>query len=310
MKRFPNGSRVCFVGDSLVCKNLTLSWVVDCYRNNFPNEDIRFFNCGTAGGTAKFALRVFEDDVLRFKPTHAVVAFGINDSCRERLMDERGTERYNILKQSFETYKQSIKKLCEKILENNIELILCTPAPYDEYEPTEQEALKGGYVLMSEYANFIRCFATQYNYTLCDYYEKMVEIMQIEKLYGSDHVHPMAHGYYRMAEIFLNKQGLKIGDECDIAQKYPKWNEAVGLYRRIYIAECLILKKVELPIKEKLRIARDFVAENENKAKDWLSKWFVELCESYLESREKVQELSEQLEQIYEKEVLRIHTKN
>ena len=53
-------------------------------------------------------------DVMRFKPTHAVVAFGINDSCRWCLKDEKGIERYNILKQSFETYKQSIKKFAKK----------------------------------------------------------------------------------------------------------------------------------------------------------------------------------------------------
>lgn len=305
MKRFPNGSRVCFVGDSLVNENLILSWVADCYKNNFPDEDIRFFNCGTAGGTAEFAVKSFEDDVMRFKPTHAVVAFGINDSARWCLRDEKGTERYNILKQSFETYKECVEKLCEKILDNNIELILCTPAPYDEYEPTEQETFKGGYALMSEYANFIRYFAEKKNYTLCDYYEKMVGLMQTEKLYNADHVHPTAHGYYRMAEIFLWKQGLIIGEEIDIKEKYPEWNRAVEAYRKLYIAECMVLKKAELSPDKKLKIARDFAAENKEKADNWRIKWFVELCENYLENREKVEALSEHIELLYEKEILK-----
>jgi len=306
MKRFPNGSRVCFIGDSLVNENLILSWVADCYRNNFPNEDIRFFNCGTAGGTAEFALKSFEDDAMRFKPTHAVVAFGINDSARWCLRDEKGYERYNILKQCFSTYKKCIEEICKKILDNNIELILCTPAPYDEYEPTDQETFKGGYALMSEYANFIRNFAEKNNYTLCDYYEKMVEIMQTEKLYNADHIHPTEYGYYRMAEIFLNNQGLNIGEQFDIKEKYPIWFEAVSAYRKLFVAECMVLKKAELAEKEKLQIARDFIAENSEKADNWRMRWFVELCENYLENREKIKGLAEQLEQIYEKEVIKL----
>ena len=304
MKRFPNGSRVCFVGDSLVNENFVLSWVADCYQNNFPSEDIRFFNCGTAGGTAEFALKSFEDDVMRFKPTHAVVAFGINDSARWCLRDEKGTDRYNVLKQCFEAYKKCIEEICKKILDNNIELTLCTPAPYDEYEPSDQETFKGGYALMSEYANFIRYFAEKNNYTLCDYYEKMVKIMQTEKLYNADHIHPTQHGYYRMAEIFLNEQGLKIGEKSDIKAKFPKWNEAVAAYRKLYIAECMVLKKAELTDDEKIKIAKDFVAEHKEKADNWRIKWFVELSENYIENREKVADWAEQIEQIYAKEIL------
>lgn len=304
MKRFPNGSRVCFVGDSLINENLILSWIANCYRNNFPDEDIRFFNCGTAGGTAEFALKSFKDDVMRYKPTHAVVAFGINDSARWCLRNEKGVERYNVLKQCFETYKKCIEELCDKILENNIELILCTPAPYDEYEPSDQETFKGGYALMSEYANFIRYFAKEKNYTLCDYYEKMVEIMQTDKLYNPDHIHPTAHGYYKMAEIFLQKQGLEIGEEIDIKQKYPMWNEAISSYRKLFIAECMVLKKAELSEDEKLKIASDYVKDNQPIADNWRIKWFVELCKNYLENRKKTAFLSKQIEEIFEKEVL------
>jgi hypothetical protein len=133
----------------------------------------------------------------------------------------------------------------------------------------------------------------------------MVEIMQTEKLYNTDHVHPTAHGYYRMAEIFLWKQGLIIGEEIDIKEKYPEWNKAVEAYRKLYIAECMVLKKAELSPDKKLKIARDFAAENKEKADNWRIKWFVELCENYLENREKVEALSEHIELLYEKEILK-----
>lgn len=304
MERFKAGSRVCFVGDSLVSMNYMLPWVIDCYRNNFPNEDIRFFNCGIAGGTAEFALKVFEDDILRFRPTHAVVAFGVNDSWRWCLSEEKGAERYNTLKKRFEIYKECIKELCDRIIENNIELILCTPAPYDEYEETSQPAFKGGYALLSEYANFVRYFAKEKNYTLCDYYEEMVALMQTEKLYGDDHIHPTPHGFYRMAEIFLENQGLRISEETDVTQKYPVWREKTRVYRDVFIAEGMVLKKAELPIEEKLKIAQEFIAQNGDKLEIGRNRWFVALCKNYLENREKVSELNQELEQIYINEIL------
>ena len=243
---------------------------------------------------------------MRFKPTHAVVAFGINDSRRWCLAEKKGTGRYNILKQSFITYQQSIKKLCDKILQNNIELILCTPAPYDEYERTEQEAFKGGYALMSEYANFIRNFAYLNNYVLCDYYNKMVEIMQTDKLYNADHIHPTEHGYYRMAEIFLKEQDIEISEEYDIKQKYPKWGSLIKEYRDIYNTECMVFGKPELPINEKMKLAADFLAANEGNMADNRKIWFVSLCKKYLENREKTEELSELLVKIYEEEILEL----
>lgn len=306
MNRFPNSSRVCFVGDSLVNQNVILSWIIEGYRKNFPDEDVRFFNCGTAGGTAEFAAESFEDDVLRFCPTHAVVAFGINDSRRWLLAEEKGSQRYNMLKQSFDIYRESIKRLCNKILENNIELILCTPAPYDEYEPTGQEAFKGGYALMSEYANFIRNFAYENNYVLCDYYSGMVEIMQTDKLYNDDHIHPTAHGYYRMAEIFLREQGIKISEEYDIKSKYPKWWDLTKIYRDIYITECMVLRNPRLPLKEKLKLAYNYLAENQGKTDDNRKAWFVSLCKRYVEDREKIEKLNEDLEKLYQEEILNL----
>ncbi len=305
MERFKSGDRVCFVGDSLVAMNHILPWVIDSYRKNFPNEDIRFFNCGVAGGTAEFALKTFEDDVLRFKPTHAVVAFGVNDSWRWCLADTKSESRYKTLKKRFEIYKESIEKLCEKILQNNIKLILCTPAPYDEYEETSQVAFKGGYALLSEYANFVRYFAKEKGYTLCDYYEAMVELMQTEKLYSDDHVHPTPYGFYHMAKIFLNEQGLEINEKSDNIPEYPEWRKLVKIHRDIYTAECMVLKKPELSIDEKLQIARNFIEENKDKLDVGRNRWFVALCENYIENREKISELNDNLEEIYINEILK-----
>ena len=110
--RFPNGARVCFVGDSLVARNQYLPIIIDCYKKSLPHSAIRFFNCGVSGGTADFAVQSFACDVLSHHPTHVVVAFGVNDSGRDTLASERSTRRYEKLLARYELYKKRLAELC------------------------------------------------------------------------------------------------------------------------------------------------------------------------------------------------------
>ena len=68
LKKFPSGARVAFIGDSITAANLTLQWIIRTYKNE--ESDIRFFNCGVAGGTADFAVTSYEKDIKRYSPTH------------------------------------------------------------------------------------------------------------------------------------------------------------------------------------------------------------------------------------------------
>ena len=212
MKRFPDGARVCFVGDSLVARNQYLPVIIDCYKQNFPGSGIRFFNCGVSGGTAKFAHDSFEADVLSCNPTHVVVAFGVNDSKRTRLEKPRSKERYDFFLEWFEIYKKSLSALCEKVIANGCELILCTPAPYDEYTETPVPTYKGAYALLCEYANFVRNLAKEKGYTLVDFHECLATALQIEEgpLFDADHVHPTAHGFTSWQSIFLPSKACKL----------------------------------------------------------------------------------------------------
>jgi hypothetical protein len=62
--------------------------------------------CGTSGGTYKTAIEFFNDDVLIHKPTHAVVAFGVNDSNRWALERPRCKEKYDSLKAYYDNFKK------------------------------------------------------------------------------------------------------------------------------------------------------------------------------------------------------------
>ena len=108
-----------------------------------------------------------------------------------------------------------------------------------------------------------------------------------------------------MAKIFLNKQNLEIGEESDITLKYPEWWKAVKIHRELYTAECMVLQNPELPATEKLKIARDYIEENKDKPNPEYDGWFLSLCKNYLENRENLPKLRENIEQIYTQEILK-----
>ena len=260
LKRFPAGARVCFIGDSLTAQN-TVQWMtVDCYKRNFPNDNVEFFNCGVAGGTAASALLYLEDDTLIHNPTHAVISFGVNDSSRDTLSLPRTTERYNRMVTAFENYKVNMRKLCDELISRGIDITLCTPPPYDEYHESTTPALIGGYALMLAYAEEVRKIAKEKNLPLCDYADYFAREMQTDILYTGDHVHPNAHGYYVMGKYFLSQQGLDFGEETNTPPEYLKeWCDWVAKRVEIFSGELMIVRNYTLAIDEKIKVAEEYV---------------------------------------------------
>ena len=303
MNRFPNGARVCFIGDSLVARNQQMPMLIEYYNRNFPNSDIRFFNCGVSGGTAKYANESFEDDTMLCKPTHAVVAFGVNDSGRTRLEKPRGEERYAFFLERFERYKKNLTELCEKIVSRGIELILCTPAPYDEYSQKPIPALRGGYALIAEYAHFVRTLAKEKGYALVDYHEYLSRMLQdeneAESIFSEDRVHPTAHGFDHMVKCFLEALGLGAPIEQDPPAYFGEWRDKLFIFRSIHATECMIIGKYDLPPEEQRAIVEEYLAQ-----KKWSTPYFETIAKRYLEFKPRQVELAEEIFAIYDRDIL------
>ena len=299
MEKFKNGSTVCFIGDSFVHQNFYLPMIINCYKKQFPESNIRFVNCGVSGGTAKFANSVFERDVLPYAPDYAVVTFGVNDSRRWELAELRSKARYDSLLDAFKVYQKNLSELCEKITSNGIKLILCTPAPYDEYSDFETEAFKGGYALISTYADFVRALAKEKGYTLCDYHASLTELMQNERIYSDDRVHPTYHGYHRIAEHFLSLQGITLGKEEALPDYFASWREAVRRLRNIYATECMLIPDSCVTLDEKLEHVKRYL---ENGGFD--KEYFRIISEEYLTNKLFEQRLRDEENGIYLNEIL------
>ena len=295
MNKFKNGSTVCFIGDSFVHQNFYLPMIIDNYRG----KGIRFVNCGVSGGTVTFANRTFEKDVLPYKPDYAVVVFGVNDSRRQELSKPRSKERYECLAEAYDRYRKNLREICEKITNAGIELILCTPAPYDEYSDFGTAALKGGYALVAQYADFVRSLAKEKNYTLCDYHAHLTQVMQVESIYKEDRVHPTSHGYYKIAEYFLSLQGIDIIPEAPLPSHFDNWREKVRVLRNLYATECMLIPYDLESDEEKLEHIKAYVEKGE-----FAIEYFRVLSTEYLLYKKRENELRSAESELYINEIL------
>ncbi|MBR3893914.1 MAG: SGNH/GDSL hydrolase family protein [Clostridia bacterium] len=224
MKTFPNGARVCFVGDSITHIGMTLKHIVAYYRTHFPDLHVEFYNCGIGGSTLENVLRVYTEDVEIHHPTHVVLMIGVNDSRHALLSEAPSDMRYQKLLAAYEQYQKNLETFYALMRERGIELTLCTPVPYAEYQSGDSPRLCGGYALVQGYANSVRAFAKEKEIALCDYHAAITRAMQTETLYDSDRVHPNERGHFWMASTFLAFQGIDYPQPEAASAEVEQWS--------------------------------------------------------------------------------------
>lgn len=241
MKQFPKNARVCFVGDSITHRGIFTKHIVAYYREHFAELNVEFYNCGIAGGYLSNTLGVFEEDVAIYDPTHIVLMIGVNDSRRDLLNRPADEMRYAKLVEAYEKYKRNMEAFYQLTQNRGIELILCTPMPYAEYQNTDEfPPLPGGYALIQGYAEFVRDFAREHGLALCDYHKTATKYMQNEILYAPDRVHPMPNGYAVMAKEFLSTLGIDYEPLESFSEDIDEWYNVTQTLRNIITTEFLI----------------------------------------------------------------------
>ena len=296
---FPDNSRVVFIGDSITAANLVLPRVIHAYKCVVKAKNIRFFNCGVAGGTAEFAVTSFEKDIKRYNPTHAVISFGINDSYRDFLREERSAERLEKLIAAYNVYKKKMSELVDLLLGLDVEVTLCTPVPYDEYSESDTPALRGGYALMLGYSEFVRNLAKEKGVRLYDQHETLSRVMSAESIISSDRIHPTEHGYFVLAREFLKAQGIELGDHTEIPECFSEWHSYVARLRKVIASECMIVNDFSAPTEEKMNRMR---AKMEKE--DWGQPVFESFIRAYVADKPYEAELYNKIDELYESKII------
>ena len=299
MERFPDGARVCFVGDSITAVYDFEGQIAQYYRDNFRDSNVRIYNCGVSGGRAWTQLNFLEKDTLIHSPTHAVVMLGVNDSARWLLGAEKTIERYEGLERAYETYKVKLPELCDALEKAGAEIILCTPAPYAEYMDSEDPALRGGFALVAAYAEFCRQLAEKRGYPLCDFHNHFAKKIQTEKLYNDDRIHPNSAGHYEMAKLFLAMQGLDLGEQKPLPDDFKELVKEAMILRDVLSAEINVIANYNytLPVEEKYKYVREYLASGRAPGEYYkrIAQVFLDYNSRWDEQMEKVRNLTDKL---------------
>lgn len=273
---FPAGSKVCFIGNSITNNGEYYNDLWMYYATRFPNEEIRFFNCGISGDVAGGILKRMDKDVLSHQPTHAVMMIGMNDVKRD-LYGKK--EANDALKQKALAEYNNNTDVAVNILKKRVgNITLLKPSIYDQTAVIEAENLYGVNDALQHCAEHMRSLSEKYHTGLVDFQTVLLRINKEEQLkdpaftiIGKDRVHPLSAGHFIMAYQFLKDtkapqyvSKLMIGGDLTASQK-NSFNAEIKKQsnkNNVLTFECLE-KSLPCPIKESAKKALTWVPFNE-----------------------------------------------
>lgn len=188
--RFPANSRVCFLGDSLTASALWTEIVFEYYLRNFPEDRVRMYNVGTGGGTARYELEHFDEDVMRYAPTHAVVMYSVNDI---------GSYTGEAAKRE-ECFYADMRELTERLISRGVTVYFMCPEEIAD-EPCFDGARRIAHDVMAR-------LAEEYGIYLCDLYTVMTPLVGCADMIQPDRTHRTPVGDSVVGRIFLHLQGF------------------------------------------------------------------------------------------------------
>ena len=233
---FPEGARVAFFGDSLTAGGGVVLRIAAHYRTEFPERDVRFYNCGISGGRLETADMYFDAVLASRRPTHVVFAFGLNDALEmyNRRVEDPEAEAKRTVRE-LEDFRRHYARAIGRLETLGPEIILRIPTPYNEFGPGDAPADAGKNEVVRRFGDEIRAFAREKGLPILDDYARMSKFLADgEDVYIGDRIHPNDFGQWRMAETLLSAQGLVIAPyrtraEAASAAGLSKWD---GLMQR------------------------------------------------------------------------------
>ena len=205
---------ICFLGDSITRRGY---WVAEVFKHLRKDHNTRVFNCGVSGDSAKAAIARLYTDCLSRSPDTVVMMFGMNDIGRS-LYDAGAGDQREKRDARIEAYKASIRTLSETIRSLGIELILCTPTPYNDVTPSNLPKCAANEGL-SRCAEFIREYAREIGVVCVDFFSYLRPMVGAGYPTLPDLVHPTPEAHHPMAQLFLKTLGLI--DEIDESPFLP-----------------------------------------------------------------------------------------
>lgn len=212
LQKFPAGSKVAFVGNSITEAGYYESYIWLYYMTRFPGERIEVMNVGIGGNTIKDIAARFDEDVVKRNPSAIVLTFGMNDS---GYFEYNGAEPEKEADKKVAASRESFLPLVEKLKALPAQKIMMSSSPYDETMKNKDNYFPGKSKAMERIIAFQKESTSANHWSFVDLYYPMQQInLEGQKsnpeftIIGKDRIHPGNGGHLVMAYLFLKSQGL------------------------------------------------------------------------------------------------------
>jgi lysophospholipase L1-like esterase len=204
-----DGDSIVFLGDSITQQCLYPQYVEDYYFTRFPKMRLKFHNSGVGGDRASDALARFDRDVAAYKPKYVTVLLGMNDGSY-KAYDEA----------TFQTYRDGMRQLIDKIVALDATPILITPTMYDSRSARNKKPMPPFSVLefyngvLGSYGSWLREVAVDDGYGFADMYSPLNNFTLAARKKDptftliKDAVHPDPPGQVVMAFALLSDMSV------------------------------------------------------------------------------------------------------
>ena len=269
MKRFPDGARVLFIGDSITNTGLFMAHVYDCYLRRFPGAGIRMYNAGVSGGSTASALAYYDrGNGENYRPTHAVVMLGVNEVGRDLYRPDAPKEGLAARRMDcLRGFESRLRSLTGLLGERGVRLTLLAPTGVDETLDSPELQRPGCDAAIEYMGERVRLLAEEIGADFFNMHAAMRLLRVGNELTRPDRIHPNERGYACMARSFLAFQGLCEEPAPDalpevqplLAENQARFGAEADV-RALWNAEWLILRGVPGGREEKLAYMRSYRA--------------------------------------------------
>ncbi len=288
------GKTVCFLGDSITHDGKYIKELAQTYLDSEKQTGrYEFYNCGISGDTAAGALRRLDADVLSYNPDIVMIMFGMNDIGQSYYVKANYNDTVEAQRQSkLDTYAQNMEALVTKLLDSGVEVILCTPTPYDDVTNTTNDYNAG----LVKCAEIVKNLANDYGLEVVDHYKNMYNLRSIK--YWGDPIHPNALGHHVMAQSIMYDLGYI--DEMDVTApmtKFDKINEERHTLSYNFRMFVMIERNLQglSTTEAKLARAKELQAQQTNDHWRWIYQNYIDYCGKGAQMLEDVIKLTEDM---------------
>ncbi len=296
---YPAKSRVAFFGDSLTRLGGCMLRVAAQYRALFPERDVRFFNVGISGGGLAAANLYLDAWLAPIRPTHVVLAFGVNDAHALRVDPAApdAVAEADRVDNASTAFRDGYLALTGRIEALGAKVAVRTITPYDETVRADGASapVPGNGDAFRRVAAAIRSVAASHGLPCLDDFARMsARLSEGASLFRQDRVHPTDLGHWCLAETLLEAQGLPVPeytpqDEVIAESGLGDWFNLAQRVANILSSEWHFVRDETLDISAKLAKVRAWLDANGGKTDEAPPLPFlIRLAEDYL--RDKPQE--------------------